>query len=323
MANKKFEEQLAALDSYRNSSGNAAAIEGLRKALSNRGNYLVAKAATIAGAENAHALIPDLVAAFDRFFVDPVKSDPKCWAKNAIVKTLADLGHDDASLYLRGLHHVQMEPVWGGQEDSAGTLRGECALALVQCRSIGDLDLLSHLIELLFDRNKTVRMEAARAIGRVNRPEAALILRVRALAGDEAPEVLGSCFSALLSIEGSAAIEFVTRFLDRGTDIGGEAALALGMLRDPQALSVLTGRWRREKDTVLATIILTAIALMRLPEATGFLIQLCATGSPGAATSALKALASAPVSPELRSQIENAVRSNGDPAVCSTFEKGF
>jgi HEAT repeat protein len=323
MANKKFEEQLAALDSFRNSSGSTAAIEGLRKALANRSNYLVAKAAKIAGEESLNVLVADLVAALDRFFVDPVKSDPQCWAKNAIVKALADMGHDDAAVYLRGLRHVQMEPSWGGAEDSAGTLRGQCALALVQCRSISDLALLSHLLELLFDGNQTVRMETARAIGRVTRPEAALILRVRALAGDREPEVLGACFSALLNVEGSAAIEFVARFLDSGADIGGEAALALGMLRDPRALAVLTERWPRERDSVLASVLLTAIALMRLAEATDFLIKLCASGSPSVATTALKALASAPVSPEARGLIEEAVKRNGDATVYSSFQKHF
>ena len=35
---------------------------------------------------------------------------------------------------MRGLRHIQMEPVWGGQADSAATLRGTCALALIDCQ---------------------------------------------------------------------------------------------------------------------------------------------------------------------------------------------
>ena len=56
-----------------------------------------------------------------------------------------------------------MEPVWGGREDCAGTLRGQCALALVQCRTMSDLDVLACLTEVLVDPDKTVRAEAARA----------------------------------------------------------------------------------------------------------------------------------------------------------------
>ena len=52
-----------------------------------------------------------------------------------------------------------MEPVWGGVSDTAGTLRATCALALVQCRSLTDTDLLSRLIELIGDKDKAVRAE--------------------------------------------------------------------------------------------------------------------------------------------------------------------
>ncbi len=323
MANKKFEEQLAALDSFRNTLGSATAVEGLRKALANRNNYLVAKAAKIASAEALQVLIPELVVAFDRFFVDPAKTDPQCWAKNAIAKALAEMGYDEPEPYLRGLRHVQLEPSWGGSADSAATLRAQCAVALVQCRSIPDLVLLSHLLELLFDPVKTVRVEAARAIGRVSRTEAALILRVRALAGDQEPEVLGACFSALLSIEGGDGIRFVSRFLDNGGDVAGEAALALGMLREFEALEVLKERWPRERDPALASVLLTAIALMRLPEATDYLLKLCESDSTATVTAALKALASAPVPSEVLARIEDVVKRKDDPRISATFDKYF
>ena len=202
MAKNKFEEQLAALEELRGSPAEPATVDRLRRALANRNNYIVAKASKIAGELGFKALIPDLIPALDRFFLDPVKSDPQCWAKNAIVQALGALGHEESAAFLRGLRHVQMEPVWGGQADTAAPLRGNCALALVQCRDLNDFSLLSHLIEILVDRDKTVRVEAARAIGRLSRPEAGLLLRLRALTGDDAPEALGACLSALLSIEG-------------------------------------------------------------------------------------------------------------------------
>ena len=91
MSKKAYEEQLALLDEFRNSTA-PAAMEGLRKALKNRNNYLVGKAAQIAGQRALTDLIPDLVAAIDRYFVDPVKSDPQCWAKNAIIQALGRSG---------------------------------------------------------------------------------------------------------------------------------------------------------------------------------------------------------------------------------------
>jgi hypothetical protein len=108
-------------------------------------------------------LIPDLLAAFDRFLVDPVKSDSQCWAKTAMAKALNDLGHREAEVYSRGLVHVQLEAMWGGHADSAATLRGTCALALADCQ-LDDLTVLRHLTGGLADPEKTVRVDTAIAI---------------------------------------------------------------------------------------------------------------------------------------------------------------
>jgi HEAT repeat protein len=300
MAKKKFEQQLEALDQLRQASPEDAA-EGLRKALANRSNYAVAKAARIAGERTMTGLIPDLLAALDRFFEDPAKTDPQCWAKNAIVQALADLGYSESAVFLRGLRHVQMEAVWGGQTDTAGPLRARCALALVACRDLSDTQLLSHLIEVLADTDKTVRAEAARAIGRIDRAEAALLLRLRALMGDEEPEVLGACFSALLSIEGRAGIGFVKRFLDRD-NVAGEAALALGLTHEAEAFELLRDRQERTRDPDLASVLLTAIALTNLPEAIDYLIGMLESKAPRAKM-AREALKSARMSEEQRGRL--------------------
>src|SRR5437763_7824082 len=107
MSKKKFEEQLAALEELRESGGAPATVDSLRKALANRNNYVAAKAAKITAELGLKALLPDLLAAFDRFFIDPAKSDPQCWAKNAIVQALVSLGHEESAVYIRGLRHIQ------------------------------------------------------------------------------------------------------------------------------------------------------------------------------------------------------------------------
>ena len=126
MGNKAFEQKLATLETLESAAD-------FRKALTDRNNYYVSKAAAMVAARSLAELIPDLLAAFDRFMIDPVKTDPQCWAKNAIAKAAKDLGLDDASFYLRGLKHVQFEPGWGPPADTAGTLRGMCGFALTQC----------------------------------------------------------------------------------------------------------------------------------------------------------------------------------------------
>src|SRR5580700_9443683 len=133
---RSFEEQLAALDGLRQLSPEAC-IEPLRKALAHRNNFVVAKAADLVRQFQLTQLTPELLTAFDRFLLcsdkdNPVKADPQCWAKNAISRTLAAFEHQDAAVFLRGMKHIQLEPVRGGASDSAGTLRATCALALVQ-----------------------------------------------------------------------------------------------------------------------------------------------------------------------------------------------
>src|ERR1035437_10864923 len=145
MAGKRsFEEQIAALDGLRQQPENDH-VEPLRKALAHRNNFIVAKAADLVRDFRTAELMPELLNAFDRFFENPVKTDPQCWAKNALSRALAALEHQEADIFLRGMRHIQMEPVWGGRSDTAGTLRATCALALVPCRSLSEHDLLTHL----------------------------------------------------------------------------------------------------------------------------------------------------------------------------------
>ena len=141
-AKRKFEEQLAALDALRQLPPEAT-LEPLRKALTNRNNFIVAKAADLVRELQLTQLTPEVLTAFDHFFDDPIKADPQCWAKNSLSRTLAAFEHQDPEVFLRGMKHIQPEPSYGGSSDSAGTLRATCALALVQCRRLPEPDLLA------------------------------------------------------------------------------------------------------------------------------------------------------------------------------------
>jgi hypothetical protein len=113
MSRPLFERRIEALEALRSATDSAVALEQLRKGLNYRNNYLVSRAAALAADLRLRELIPDLLAAFDRFFVDPVRLDPQCLAKGAMVKALKDLGHRGAQAYLRGIVHIQLEPAWG------------------------------------------------------------------------------------------------------------------------------------------------------------------------------------------------------------------
>src|SRR5246500_231407 len=204
---RRFEEQIAALDQLRQQPPEAR-VEPLRKALDHRNNFVVAKAADLARESGLTDLTPDLLKAFDRFFENPERSDPQCWAKNAISRALAAFEVQEPEVFLRGMRHVQLEAVWGGRSDTAGTLRSTCALALVQCRTLSNDDLLRHLLDLLADSDKNVRAEVVRAIEQVGSPTASLLLRLRASLGNDEPEVLGACYGGILRIEGASAISW-------------------------------------------------------------------------------------------------------------------
>src|SRR5215831_16897027 len=105
---RSFDAQLAALEALRREPPEAS-VKALRKALGQRNNYIISKAAALVGELRLSELVPELLAAFDRFFADPVKTDPQCWAKNAISKALTALDCQDADRFLRGMRHIQME----------------------------------------------------------------------------------------------------------------------------------------------------------------------------------------------------------------------
>src|SRR6266702_4102930 len=173
-APRDLEAQAAALEALRHAPPQTAEA-GLRKALQHRNNFLVAKAARLASDLKLTALTPDLAAAFTRFLDNPVKSDPQCWAKNDTAKALASLEYQEHELFLQGMRHIQLEPVWGGSSDTAGSLRGTCALALVQCRALNSVRLLTLLTELFADKELPVRVNAVRAVEQVG-SDAAMLL---------------------------------------------------------------------------------------------------------------------------------------------------
>ena len=144
--NRGFDRELAMIEAMSGQQLDAKAVEIIRKALGHANNYIVSKAARLVSDNKLVKLLPEVLAAYDRFFHDPSKSDPQCWAKNQLIQALVALECRDAQVYLRGLNHIQEEPVWGGQSDTAAALRGACTQALVDCSEIKNDELLVILL---------------------------------------------------------------------------------------------------------------------------------------------------------------------------------
>jgi HEAT repeat protein len=305
---RRFEEQIAVLDQLRQQPPEAR-VEPLRKALDHRNNFVVAKAADLAREFGLTNLLPDLLKSFDRFFENPEKTDPQCWAKNAISRTLAAFEIQEPDVFLRGMRHIQLEAVWGGRSDTAGTLRATCALALVQCRRLTNDELLAHLIDLFADKEKTVSAEVARAIEQVGSPSASLLLRLRATLAHDEPEVLGACYGGILRLEGVSAIPWVSRFLIGGDEAAGEAALALAGTHSPQAFDVLQKSLDTASDPWFRSVLLSAIALTRQDAAMEFLLDLVKSESFDAERAIEAVVRSMPSEPVVH-RLEDLVKGN-------------
>jgi hypothetical protein len=309
LASRKLEDRIEQLRQLRTHAAVADANTKLRRALTDRSNLIVAEAAKTASELHLSELIPDLLTTFDRLFEEPVKSDPKCWGKTAIVKALARLDHSESPPFLRGSQHVQMEPVWGGQEDAAVQLRANSFLALVQCTDMTRFEVLRQLVNAMSDPADPVRIEAVRAMHQLGGEECSLLLRLKARVGDRRPVIIGHVFDALLNMERDQAVPFVAEYLRSGDEaLRDEAALALGASRLSGGLKELIETWKSIRSDGFSEILLRAISSSRLPEAIEFLLDLLRNGTARQSAAAAEALKLHEASPEIRTLIDEAKR---------------
>ena len=317
-AKKEFEHRVAAIEALTQATPSPEVTAALRKALADKNNFLVSKAAAAVGNQGLQILTDDLLSAFARFLKDATKTDPQCWAKNAIVKALRQLGHSDAAVFIQGTAHVQMEPVWGGSTDTAAGLRGLCALALVDC-ILPAKQLLSQLVDLTADKEKIVRVEAVRALSATGLEEAELLLRMKALAGDREAEVTGQCFLGLLELKAPGAVVFVEKFLTADEELQFEAISALGVAPQAEAVDALIRYWKATQETG----VIRALGLSKHPAAVDYLVDLCESGPSMAASIAIEALAKGRFREEVRVRTGGALARRDDGSLLKVFDRFF
>jgi hypothetical protein len=286
---RPLEETLLALRRVRQAPGAEESQRELRQVLGGEGSHAVARAAALVGELGLEALVPDLLATFPRFFEDPVRTDPGCSAKTAIVAALRRLERDERALYRRAAAHVQKEPVFGGRVDTAVDLRGTAALALAESARG---EVLVDLAHLLADPEAPVRASAARAVAVHGRDGGIPLLHLKALAGDSEPRVVAECLLAVLRLDRRNGLAFVASFFDRGDAAAEAAAVALGESRRADALPLLRGWLDRASHRGLARTALLAIASLRRDEAIDLLLELAKQEPGPLAREALSALAS-------------------------------
>ncbi|MBX3023287.1 hypothetical protein KF840_00075 [bacterium] len=316
-----LEAALEKLAAVRADPASPTSLATLRTVLAGRSNHAAAQAAALIAAHEIDGLVPELVAAFDRFFEDPLRRDPGCAAKTAIADALYRINAPEVGVYERGIRHVQLEPVYGGKQDTAVPLRGTCALALVRVRHP---DYLLAVAELLADREAPARRLAAQALAYSENPAAQPLLRLKALLGDDEPQVLGECLLALLAVAPAASLDFVAGFLDRDPpEVAEAAALALGGSRLPAALAPLTAWWERVFDPAIRRTALLAIAMLKSDAAIAYLLDHAAHSAASHAIAAVDALALYRHDPRLRGQVEAAVAQRPERPLHAAFRAAF
>lgn len=295
-------------------------VAELRRALSDTSNLVVEAAADIVGERAMVELSADLVAAFDRFMIDPIDTDPRCRAKIAIVESLNKTDYQREDVFLRGVSHFQ-EAGRPGEDDPAALLRGNAALGLARILYPGAVLLFT---DLLFDKAKAVRVAAAQALGDTRSPAAIPLLRFKAQLGDKESEVTGACLSALMATTPAESVAFVARFLrNRDEAIQADAALALGESRRSDALDALIGYWPKILGESLAEVLLLAIAVTRLPAAHDFLLEILSTGKAPEVTAALSALTIHRHNDAIKDRIAATLNTRGDASLIERFKKKF
>lgn len=314
-----LDDKLAALRELRGQALTPEQKAELRKRIGDRSNLVVATAAAIAGENSLTELSGDLTAAFDRFLAALPKDDKLCRAKIAIVQALDRMEHENPDIFRRAGRHIQLEPVWGGTEDSAVPLRAAAIVALVRAEGSRALPLF---VDALADPAKDVRIAAASALGAIGSESAGLVLRLKVRVGDADADVFSECLGGLLAVDPVENLPLVSTFLEPSNAAACEAAaLALGRSRLPEALEPLQACWPRCFNPELRQQVLLAIAILRRPGATDYLIELVASESEPTAMAALSALRIFKSDPRLRERIEEVVRQRGSPKLQACFHR--
>ena len=346
MKRDPVQQKLDALSCLRGQPRTPEAVALLRRSLSDRSNFVVAAAAEALTESDPPELLGQLVPAFEPFMKDPAHTDKGCKAKAALAAAVHRTEPTQPPMraqkefFLRGLHHRQPEPIWGGSVDTAVELRGTCALGLAR---LGYQGVVSDLGELLADPERGARAAAARAVGCAGLPEGVPLLRFKALTGDEDPQVLVECFAALLCLEPRESLPFLRRFLfrkpgkdrkkelvalpkDDGDDDGDEtaeaAALALGHSRLDEALPLLI-EYGESLPPGRRRVALLALATLRSPAAIDHLLSIVGEGQEAAAIQAVEALAMHRYDPTLLPRVEKVLGDRSSKRLRETVDRTF
>lgn len=308
---QSLDERLRRVESLRNEADLDIVRDALKKALTDSSNLVAAAAARIISELELSGFEADLLKAWGRFLVDPVKSDKGCRAKSAIVEALGRTGFDDADFWLAGMNYKQVEPLWPQPEDTAVELRGGCAFGLARSRMLGPVKKLVALVDLLHSSSEADRIHAVRAVAETASDSAIPLLKSKLLGGDVAG-VQGACFSGLLSLAPAEFLPLVVKSLRHpADDIHVEACAALGESGLPGAVDALIATAKQPQSTERLGTILLSLGLSRSTTAVDYLVTRVQADGVDALT-AFHALRPACVHADVRKRVLEAAKDSSN-----------
>lgn len=320
MTDDPIADQLRSLARSEESLKSDEAKQTLQAALSHASNRTVQQAANMIAEEEDASLTADLVKAYWRLKRNPLKKDPGCLGKTALVKALVQVEYADMEVFRDGIHYCQIEPHWQGEIDSAAELRGVCAIGLVHFAPA--IEVLNRCAVLLSDQWPEARLGAAQALGALGQIEAAPLLRLKLLTGDTQAEVHGECCSAMLKADREEGLAFVQKFLTSpDADQCVQTALALGEARLSGTFGILRSAWGRRSELNVRESLLLCIGLLRTTESQDFLLSLIDKRDIRTAADAVKALRLNGPMGDIRERTEAAVEATESDALLRTFRE--
>ena len=315
-----IEDRLAEVAALAESAESPDTRKQLRKHLASKASPIVARAAQIVAKIENHDFGQDLVQAFHRFLIDPIKADKGCMAKCAIVRALLAANSEDEELFRKGVRHVQLEPTWGGRADTAAPLRALCGLGLVQ---VGARDAMDELAVLLADKEADARIGSASALGYCG-SGATPLLRFKVLTGDGEPAVLAECLTSLMKLAPDDSFPFVANFVSpEYPSLYEHAALTIAESRLPRTFELLRNKWTATFDREFKKTLLLPMALTRSDEAEDFMISVIEDGEIGMATASINALRIFGGDETLRSRIESAIEGPNKAKLMAVVRREF
>jgi hypothetical protein len=318
---KRLEQKLAQIAELRRGEPTPAAIQTLQSIVAKDEGAAVARAAELMVEWGLFDQQAHLAQAFKRLLAGGAEADPQCWGKVALIKALRTLGWHDPEVYLLGCRCVQLEPVWGGQEDSAPSLRALSAQALAECPGVSYDRAIDALVILLADPAWNVRAGAAQAIASQGYPQGAPLLKLKVLLGDLEPRVVGACLEGLLHLARTEALPFLRELLGhKDTAVRLEAVCALAASSLPEAVNLATSTWKTLTDPRSRKAMIAALASSHTPEALDFLLELLSKASRSEALAVLGAIGPRLREPELLERARQAIAQNPSPALRDELE---